>query len=235
MKNKGFTLIEILVVVLIIGVLVVIALPQYNRAVEKARYTEAEETLHSIYQAQHGYYISHGRYSEDFSGLDLDFPNVSGNRGTGAVLSTQNFEISLEDVNEANTLAKANRKKGEVTSYSLYKNLDTGQLLCEDFDKTDSITCSSLGFGSEVYTCGDGSISNNGSGGCSDQEELSTPGDPIYNDLYTCPDGTQVHGGPEKCPDTTIDEPIVEEPIYNYLYTCPDGKKVVGGPEACPK
>ena len=49
--NKGFTLLEVLVVVLIIGVLAAVALPQYEQAVEKARATEALSTISAFKQA----------------------------------------------------------------------------------------------------------------------------------------------------------------------------------------
>lgn len=54
MKNKfraGFTLLEMLTVVIIIGILTSLALPQYRRAIQKARYTEAINMLRVIYDS----------------------------------------------------------------------------------------------------------------------------------------------------------------------------------------
>ena len=49
-KQTGFTLIELLVVVLIIGILAGVALPQYEKAVEKSRVAEARLMLNTMYK-----------------------------------------------------------------------------------------------------------------------------------------------------------------------------------------
>jgi len=74
MKNRAFTLIELLVVVLIIGILVAIAVPQYQKAVLKADLHKGIPLVASICQAQQAYYLAHGDFATTFEELDLTLP-----------------------------------------------------------------------------------------------------------------------------------------------------------------
>ncbi len=98
--NKGFTLIELLVVVLIIGILASIALPQYQKAVERARMAEAVQTLGDLATAQSIYYLQHSTFADGFTGAgsiaegDMIVPEPTGGTyaytvkgdGTGATM-----------------------------------------------------------------------------------------------------------------------------------------------------
>lgn len=70
MNKKGFTLIELLVVVLIIGILAAVAMPQYQKAVEKARLTEVITTMSSLEKALNLYLLANGAPS---SGQAFDY------------------------------------------------------------------------------------------------------------------------------------------------------------------
>jgi type II secretion system protein G len=76
-NKKAFTLIELLVVVLIIGILAAIALPQYQKAVERTRFTKAKQTLSSLYQAAQRYELSIGSFPKRLEDLDITLSGES--------------------------------------------------------------------------------------------------------------------------------------------------------------
>ncbi len=90
MKNNklAFTLIELLVVVLIIGVLAAVALPQYNKAVKKARGAEALAVADAIGKAATAYFLENGTIPQSSSlgnQLDIELPQLSYFRYTSGI------------------------------------------------------------------------------------------------------------------------------------------------------
>lgn len=137
--QKGFTLIELLVVVLIIGILAAVALPQYQKAVFKARAAEAITLLKSLGNAYEvcllekpsGCYPDE-EYDEVWENLNIEIPIIGDCSGGGkdSECVTKNWLLGFD----AEGVFYAYPMEGKAKNYNLEIQYDTRShsFSCED-------------------------------------------------------------------------------------------------------
>ncbi|MBL7545930.1 MAG: prepilin-type N-terminal cleavage/methylation domain-containing protein [Bdellovibrionaceae bacterium] len=69
LKKKGFSLVELMVVVAIIGILAVIGIPQYQKFMSKARQAEAKSHLNAIFQGESSYFTEYNHYTNNLRAI----------------------------------------------------------------------------------------------------------------------------------------------------------------------
>ena len=72
--TRGFTLVELSVVIVIIGVLAAFAVPRFRNAVERSKAGEAFNYLSAVRSAQERYHSRQGTYADLMSKLDIAMP-----------------------------------------------------------------------------------------------------------------------------------------------------------------
>ncbi len=145
-NKKGFTLIELLVVVLIIGILAAIALPQYFKAVEKSRATEALSIMGSLSAAMERARLvsTDNTYPSTVATLDIQFADYNGTPVTASSWSTKNFTIALNGTTPANGTVTATRNGTANSGYVITREYYSGKVTCKDGSNSGQV-CASLG------------------------------------------------------------------------------------------
>jgi len=81
-KVPAYNLQELLVVLVIIGILILIAMPSFMGVINKAKSLEAQQNLKTLYEFQRSYHYMNNRYSANFSDIDFEAPKTSAEGGT---------------------------------------------------------------------------------------------------------------------------------------------------------
>ena len=95
-RFHGFSLMEVMIVVVIIGILAALAYPNLEKYLKRARQTEAKTNLSAIYTAQKIYFTLHQSYAEDINELDLSLAQGDPYTFTIQESSTSTFKAQAE-------------------------------------------------------------------------------------------------------------------------------------------
>ena len=102
-KVNAFNLQEMLVVLVIIGILILIALPSLMPLISKAKSVEAQVQLKHIYNVERTYFFMYSKYSTDFNEIGFETPKSVTENGN----SNYEYEVTLATNNTFKARATA--------------------------------------------------------------------------------------------------------------------------------
>ena len=76
MGRKGFTLLELLIVVIIVGILAAVAIPQFTNATDRSRESEGRAAIDALLTAESAYYQDRGTFTTTATELLASIPTM---------------------------------------------------------------------------------------------------------------------------------------------------------------
>jgi type IV pilus assembly protein PilE len=100
-KLKAFTLMELLIVLIIIGILVLLALPNLMPLISKAKSTEAQLQLEHIHTLEKSYFYLHSKYSNNLVEISFEPAKLTSQGGNA------NYQIEVIEATNNSFKARA--------------------------------------------------------------------------------------------------------------------------------
>jgi len=119
-RETGFTLTELLIVVVIVGILATLALPMLVKTMEKAKLGEAASNLNLIRTGEKIYFLEYNQYWPTVSELNIEDPNTLDASGNPPANRYFNYDITSVTTAPYNFTARAMRRNGPYSGKSCY-------------------------------------------------------------------------------------------------------------------
>ena len=124
-SNKGFSLMEILIVIVIIGILATLAVPKYMSITRKAKEAEAKLMLNQVHTLQESYYSENDVYADTIEKLGFEHEKLISDGGKAR------FRIAIE---------KGNMESYKATATSIVDFDKDGNFSVWEVDEEGKIT-----------------------------------------------------------------------------------------------
>ena len=147
--KPGFTLLELLVVVLIIGILAGVALPQYRKATVKAQTRQLISHLKAVSDAQQRFYLANNRYATNFNDLDIEIAGYTGKDcsdfsswGPTDCLSNNHSVLFFNNSGAIHVLF--NKGKYVLSGFTILLSRDSKNIYCYHAGRNNNKLCTDI-------------------------------------------------------------------------------------------